>query len=726
MQAGVAQAIDELDLGALGRALWRKKGRIIILTLMAVAIAFAAVNMITPRYRSEARVLIETRENIFLRPDAEKSTERGTTVDQEAMTSQVQLILSRDLARDVIKKLKLNERPEFDPVLRGTSLIQVLLVHMGIIKDPMSQTPEERVLKSFYDRLTVFSVDKSRVIAIEFESEDPELAAQVANAMAEGYLVLQQNAKQDQSRSAGVWLGGEIAKLRDSVAAAESKVEQYRSKTNLFVGTNNTSLSNQQLGDFNAQVSAARVQKADAEARARIIREALRSGAPVEFSDIVNSELMRRLSEQRVTLQAQLAEQSSTLLDQHPRIKELRAQIADLERQLRVEADRLARSLENDAKMADARVSSLSSSFDQLKRQAANTNEEDVQLRALEREAKSQRDLLESYLAKFREASARDNIGAASPEARIISTAAVSTTPAYPKKLATVLVAALGMFVLSVGFVLSGELLGAASAPPRARFAPAADLGPVIAAVEPEEMLAPQPTAAAAIMTHAPAAALAPSPVSPARELRVPSGTPLEAIESLARELGQAGASGRRITVLGARRHAGIMQTAISLARSLAKRGTVALVDLSFGSSNLTAIAGDPGAPGISELVAGSSSFGQIITRDRYSRVHLVTAGRAPVDGQTILSSLRLSITLEALARSYDHVVVDAGALRDATLDRFAQLAPRAVLIADGLDDPATASARDRLIAAGFVDVRVLASGPRGPEADVTGDRAAA
>src|SRR5258705_10753315 len=174
MQAGVAQAIDELDLGTLGRALWRKKGRIIVLTLIAGAIAFAAVNMITPRYKSEARVLIETRENIFLRPDAEKSTERGTTVDPEAVTSQVQLILSRDLARDVIRKLKLNERPEFDPVLRGTSLIQVLLVHMGIIKDPMSQTPEERVLKSFYDRLTVFSVDKSRVISIEFESEDPE------------------------------------------------------------------------------------------------------------------------------------------------------------------------------------------------------------------------------------------------------------------------------------------------------------------------------------------------------------------------------------------------------------------------------------------------------------------------------------------------------------------------------------------------------------------------
>src|SRR5207245_7929404 len=145
------------------------------------------------------------------------------------------------------------------------------------------------------------------------------------------------------------------------------------------------------------------------------------------------------------------------------RIKELKAQIADLERQIKGEGERLARSLENDARIAGSRVETLGSNLDQLKRQAASTNEQDEQLRALEREAKSQRDLLESYLAKYREATARDNIGAASPEARIISRAVISTTPAYPKPLATVLVAALGMFVLSVGFILSGELLSAAS-----------------------------------------------------------------------------------------------------------------------------------------------------------------------------------------------------------------------------------------------------------------------
>ena len=113
------------------------------------------------------------------------------------------------------------------------------------------------------------------MIAIEFQSADPELAANIANVIAEKYLTFQQMAKQDQARSAGRWLSGELDNLRDKVSEAEGKVESFRAKSNLFVGANNTSLSNQQLTDVNTQCPQARPQKADAEARARLIRDTL-------------------------------------------------------------------------------------------------------------------------------------------------------------------------------------------------------------------------------------------------------------------------------------------------------------------------------------------------------------------------------------------------------------------------------------------------------------------
>jgi len=695
MQAGLqsdrqpaAMAGGDIDLGVLRDALWRRKSLILGLTLLAAGIAFIAVNLVTPRYKSEARVLIEMRESIFLRPDAEKTFERGTTVDQEAVTSQVQLILSRDLAREVINKLKLGDNPEFDPLLRVPSVWRTVLGFVGIIRDPLGLTHEERVYRSYYERLSAFQVEKSRVIAIEFESQSPELAAQVANTVAETYLRFQQAAKQEQTRAASSWLSGEIERLRTNLAQAEAKVEQYRSKTNLFIGNNNTTLSNQQLGDFNGQLAAARAQKADAEAKAKLIRDALKAGAPIEFSEIANSDLIRRLSEQRVTLRAQLAEQSSTLLDQHPRIKELRAQIADLERQMRGEAERLARSLENDAKLASSRVDALSSTLDALKRQAVSSNEQDVQLRALERDAKSQRDLLESYLAKYREASARDNIGAAAPDARIISTAAVSTTPAWPKKVPTVLVAALATFVLSSAIILSSALLRLAPLP--------LGEGGADPAMPPARERAAETVAADRTGSV----------------MRAAAGARSAALERLARELGEAGEGGRRITVIGAGRNAGTTMMAIALARSLAARSRVVLVECALASPNLSVIASDPRAPGLSELVQGTASFGQIITRDRHSRAHLILAGRAAIEGAALMQSERLSIAVEALARSYDHVIIDAGAAADLPLDRFASLAPRAVLVATDLGNAAAAVMREHLLEAGFVNVSVVADAP--------------
>src|SRR5438093_9357049 len=110
---------------------------------------------------------------------------------------------------------------------------------------------------------------------------------------------------------------------------------------------------------------------------------------------------------------------------------------------MRDEAEKLVRSLDNDAKIAGARVESLNGNLDQLKRQAASTNGQDVQLRALEREAKSQRDLLESYLGKYRETAARDSLNAIPADARLISRATVSNTPFSPKKLPIVLIASL-------------------------------------------------------------------------------------------------------------------------------------------------------------------------------------------------------------------------------------------------------------------------------------------
>src|ERR1700719_1438301 len=525
-QPATAPSSGDLDMRALGESLARKRGWIIVPTVLAAVLSIAAVNLVTPRYKSEARILIDGRENIFLRPNGERNEERAA-LDAEAVTSQVQLLLSRDLARDIIKKNKLAALPEFDPVLGGLSPLKSLLALFGIGRDPFSLTPEERVLDAYFDRYTAYAVDKSRVIVIEFQSLDPDLAARVANSIADGYLVLQQSARQEQAKAASQWLSGEIDNLRKKVADAESRVEDFRSKSSMFVGTNNTTLSNQQMGELNTQLNNARALKSDAESKARLIREMLQSGKPIEASEVLNSELTRRRSEQRVTLRAQLAEQSSTLLDGHPRIKELKAQLADIDRQLREEASKVSRSLDNDSRIAGGRVEGLIASLEQLKKQATSTNGQDVQLRALEREAKAQRDLLESYLAKYREANTRENIDAAPADGRIISRATVSNTPAYPKKLPIVLIATLATLMLSAGAIATRELLRMTALPAGTAFASS----PVSLRVQ------------AAVAGNS-----ASAPVF--RETRAEVAPGLAEIEQLAENLRGAGEAARKATII--------------------------------------------------------------------------------------------------------------------------------------------------------------------------------
>jgi uncharacterized protein involved in exopolysaccharide biosynthesis/Mrp family chromosome partitioning ATPase len=683
-----AGEFGDIDMRAIGQALNRKRAWIIGPTLLALVISLAAVNLVTPRYKSEARILIDGRENVFLRPNGERDDQRNA-VDPEAVTSQVQLLLSRDLAREIIRKNKLAERPEFDPVLQGLSPVKSLLALIGIGRDPFGLTPEERVLDAYFDRLAAYAVDKSRVIVIEFQSSDPDLAAKVANSIAEGYLVLQQNARQEQARAAGQWLSGEIDSLRKKVADAESRAEEFRSKSSLFVGTNNTTLSNQQMGELNTQLNNARALKSDAESRARLIREMLQSGKPIEATEVVNSELIRRLSEQRVTLRAQLAEQSSTLLDNHPRIKELKAQLADIDRQIREEAGKVSRTLENDARIAAGRVDSLSASLEASKKQATSTNGQDVQLRAMEREAKSQRDLLESYLAKYREATARENIDAAPADGRIISRALVSNTPAFPKKLPIVLIATLATLMLSAGAIATGELLRMTA--PRPSPSPAFAFAPAAARV------------AEPVIDSPPVAPVMPVMREPAPE----RAAPVSEIDQLAEKLLGAGDAARKIAVLGSGQSESITLTALTLARLLAREAKVVVVDLSASSPAFAAVSADPMAPGLAELMLGEASFAQVITRDRLSRAHLVTAGRQGAD-RSLLQSPRLALALDALLRVYDHVLLDAGTASDLPAELLTSNACAVVLPEPSMSAEARKLMADQLKDVGFNDVTML------------------
>jgi MinD-like ATPase involved in chromosome partitioning or flagellar assembly len=165
--------------------------------------------------------------------------------------------------------------------------------------------------------------------------------------------------------------------------------------------------------------------------------------------------------------------------------------------------------------------------------------------------------------------------------------------------------------------------------------------------------------------------------------------------------------------VIGADRDIGTTYAAITLARALAENAAVVLVDLAFGAPNLSVISTDPQAPGLVELLNGQVSFGDVITTDQYSTVHVVATGHAGPDSINLLASSELVSVIEALARSYDHVVIDAGSATETPLEYLLPLSTQVVVVTADAMSPATRALQERAASAGFANVSMMLGGAR-------------
>lgn len=637
-----------LDLPALWAAIKAKKLWIIGPTLAALGLSFVAVNAVTPRYTGEARLLLENRDSFYTLPGQAGGESSGQQFDPEGVQSQVQVIMSRDLAREAIKRIGLVGNSEFDSGAGALGALKKVGVLLGVGAHPADRSPEERVLEKYYDRLLVFPVGRSRIVSIEFTSQDPALAARAANEIAAVYLEMQEAAKQDMARSASSWLSSTIEPLRKKLAESEAKVEDFRSRHGLLVGANNTTITAQQLADLSTQLSNARTQQAEAQARATIIRDAIKAGRTFEIPDVANNELVRRLIEQRVNLRAQIALESRNLLSEHPRIKELNAQLADLEGQIRAAAERAVRTLENEAKIAGQRVESVTAALEGQKKTVSGANEYEVQLRALEREARTQREQLEQYMLRYREALARDAQNAMPADARIISRAIEPTEPSFPKKLPTMLVATLATFLVALAAVVSRELLNGGGPAPAEHLPQRKARGRVEPAVgnadseEPEaEVVTPPPPQRreriAGLLTHG----------GRIGQLHLDLSNPDAGAVELAACVNKASDDHAPLVLVLDGAEPGEASPR-ALAQLLSERSRCILVDLASDERDRA---------GFSELLAGEAMFSDIITREEDSRLHEIAPGLAGREAVLAAPDI-VDVALDALCETYDWVLV--------------------------------------------------------------------
>lgn len=714
-----------LDLKGLLGALKRSLVWLLPLVVAVAATVFILLSLSPKKYLGEARVLIQSTDYGLLGVSRGVEEERAL-LDEQGVASQVQLLVSADLARRVVNRLDLIDVPEFEAEEESDIVNSVLgMIGLGAKKE-RTATKDERVLKSYFKKLNVYRLEGSRVIAVEFTSEDPELAAKVANTILDEYLALQSAAKRQSTEVATLSLQPQIVQLRQELQKARQAVAEFRSKADLLLGSGNQTLNQQQLVELGTSYNNALAARDEAQAKATQVKALLKSGGALETaSDVLNSQLIQRLRERQAELQANLSELSITLLPNHPQLKAIKSQLADYDRLIRSEAEKILAGLESDARVAAQQADALGARLEDLKKQVTRSNADQVRLDELEREATSKEQQLDGLVASYREADTRLKAQVLPADARIISRAIVPVEPYAPKVIATTILAAVATFVFGCALVvawafLSGTALypvqaaGAAEEPwdgrERRRARPQADFTPASGGYvyEGYSPVAARYVSDMAMDERKPEALEAPEEREPeARHDDAAAddqtSTDGETKENAAPELAvvAAGTDEKQDTPEETEASADQPEEtteAIPVAASPEKSNKEAeealvrdldgvIVVLSVDSPRLSSKcafhlareAADRGntslllevypeirdadaAKGFAELVAGEASFSKVIYGDSGSKAHIIEAGAKTIPDE-MARDPRFTQTLEVIVGMYNTVVIDLGAI---------------------------------------------------------------
>jgi succinoglycan biosynthesis transport protein ExoP len=391
---------------------------------------FYIVSTPTP-YKSSARILLDRSMNRYL--ESHKIIDEPT-FDEQAIGSQVYLLSSDSVVVPVVRSMNLARDVEFvgEPNTRSTQRFWSISKLKTIVKrsigwnddakaiiDPdavLERTAVDAVIR----RLSVSRGDVSNVIDVTFESQDPNKAARMANAIADTYIATTLESKYNSTQIVGQWLRDRLAELKTQVTDGDRALQDYKIAHNLVTTGKGGLLSSEQLANLSTQLTKARIEVVEAKARLDRIqqlstRETGVLTTPIypkkdmedfEFKYASNSDLVKLRSQYR-ELAAQLTEIESRYRTDvgpgHSDAIKLREQMAGLRALIREEQQRIVDSYASELQVAKERESGIIASMAQSVGEAEKSSPALVTMRELESSAATLRDLYDSFLQKVKE-----------------------------------------------------------------------------------------------------------------------------------------------------------------------------------------------------------------------------------------------------------------------------------------------------------------------------------
>lgn len=637
------------------RKIWRHRGTILISTFVFTAVAVLVARQIPSHYIADARVLVGVPAARALNIEAVIA---DISPDAERIQNEAYIIQSRDVAKQVIDKLKLKENPEFNPALRPQTSWMTWLNPARYLPDSVraympGQTsskpdgdvaPEVRaeqemnnIIDTLLAKLEVTTLGRSHVLNIEARSIAPDTAAAIANGFSEAYLARQRTDKIEASEEVEKFLADRIATLRDQTEKADRAVEDYRRQNNLYQGAG-ASVTAQQMTELNTQLIVAQTAKAEADSRLGEAQALRRTGVDSQsVPQVLQSPVIQQLKAQQAETDRRLADLSGSLGPQHPRVVSAKAEIADIRGKLNAEVGRIIDSLRHEARTTTARYDALRQNFDKLQNQAGGVNEKSIRLNALEREAQVNRNLLEQMMGRAKETIGQDQLQ--KPNAKLISMAAPPSKPGFPPKTLLVFLGAMAGMMLGTAFALLRE--GVDRTFRRADQIEQMTGLPVLAMV---------PTLRGGM-----------TPI--AHVLRKPVSPFSEALRKLhiGLELSEAAQSPKTVLFGSAVPGEGKSVLVASLGRMLASHGRrILLIDCDWRNPRLHKLFQCQNRNGLAELLCDQpESIEDCIFTDTLSGVDIIPAGIFSPQAMRYLTTDRMKLILQALAPRYDMILLD-------------------------------------------------------------------
>ncbi|WP_374754513.1 polysaccharide biosynthesis tyrosine autokinase [Aureimonas sp. AU4] len=460
---GRASEGDGMELINIDRVLSAARRQwkwVAICGVIGLLLAVAYVATAVPQYTASSNLLIDAGGGTRLLN--ELSSASTSIEDETAILSQVEILRSRKISSAVVDRLDLTNNPVFmtpeqSVFGRLRSLLrQTFDVSAWLGSDdppPAADSRKRSAVEALLRNVGISRVGLSSVLSIQYTSPDRDLSAKIADAFAEAYLTDQLDAKYEATRRASGWLQDRIEELRQQSLRSDQAVQTFRAENNL-IAAGGQLVSDQQLEALNNQLITAQNEVNAAKARYDRTKALIDSGdTNAVVTDSLGSQLVTSIRTKYLDALRRENDISSRLGPLHQQAVRLRAEMDEYRRQMFSELTRLADTYQGEYEVAQAREASLRESVAKATGVSSNANNLQVQLRELEREADTYRNLYQTFLQRYQEAIQQQSFPVTT--ARVITNAQPPLKPSQPRKL---LVLALGAFLGCAG----GAGIGAA------------------------------------------------------------------------------------------------------------------------------------------------------------------------------------------------------------------------------------------------------------------------